>query len=152
VLAIYPRFVVTPGFPFFIKRSVSPDDFVTPPDDDKELLALFQIRCAALAKILFWKIVHFRIAMASCLAYLAILAALAVGGVFLPSADGKPVAMRMSPTAPWGGISEGGGAGRGLSKRGQRWTSRVARRKHGLRAIGGWGIDAVAAPESDDEP
>jgi hypothetical protein len=84
VLAIYTRFVVTPGFPFFIKRSVSPDDFVTPPDDDKELLALFQVRCAALAKILFWKIVLFRIAMASCLAYLVILFALAIGGVFYP--------------------------------------------------------------------
>jgi hypothetical protein len=41
VLAIYPRYVVTPGFPFFIKRSVEPEDFVTPPDDDKELLLSF---------------------------------------------------------------------------------------------------------------
>ena len=36
VLAIYPRFVLTPGFPFFIKRTVDPEDFVTPPDDDKK--------------------------------------------------------------------------------------------------------------------
>jgi hypothetical protein len=46
VLAIYPRFVATPGFPFFIKRSVTADDFVSPPDDDGELLALFRTRCA----------------------------------------------------------------------------------------------------------
>jgi hypothetical protein len=84
VLAIYPRFVVTPGFPFFIKRSVTPDDFVTPPEDDKELLALFRTRCAALAKILYWKIFLFRIAMAACLVYLAVLFVLALGGVFFP--------------------------------------------------------------------
>ena len=84
VLAIYPRYVVTPGFPFFIKRSVKPDDFVTPPDDDKELLALFRTRCAALAKILYWKIFLFRIAMAGCLVYLAIIFLLAVGGLFFP--------------------------------------------------------------------
>jgi hypothetical protein len=84
VLAIYPRYVVTPGFPFFIKRSVTPEDFVTPPDDDKELLALFRTRCAALAKILYWKILLFRIAMAGCLMYLAILFLLAVGGLFYP--------------------------------------------------------------------
>ena len=40
VLAIYPRYVVTPGFPFYIKRSVRPDDFVTPPDDEQELLGV----------------------------------------------------------------------------------------------------------------
>jgi hypothetical protein len=86
VLAIYPRFVVTPGFPFFIKRSVVPEDFVTPPDDEKELLALFRTRCAALARILYWKIFLFRIAMGGCLIYLAVLFLLAIGGVFyLPS-------------------------------------------------------------------
>ena len=84
VLAIYPRYVVTPGFPFFIKRSVSPDDFVTPPDDEQELLGLFRSRCAALAKILYWKILFFRIAMAGCLIYLVILFALAMGGVMHP--------------------------------------------------------------------
>ena len=84
ILAIYPRFVVTPGFPFFVRRSVSPDDFVTPPDDEKELLALFRNRCAALAKILYWKIVLFRIAMGACLIYLAILFALSIGGVLHP--------------------------------------------------------------------
>jgi len=92
VLAIYPRYVVTPGFPFFIKRSVCPQDFVPPPDDETELLALFQRRCAALAKILYWKILFFRTAMAACLIYLAILFALAVGGVFysLPIEGGSP--------------------------------------------------------------
>ena len=50
ILAIYPRFVVTPGFPFFVKRSVRPEDFVTPPDDEKEFFALFRDRCAALAE------------------------------------------------------------------------------------------------------
>ena len=84
VLAIYPRFVVTPGFPFFIKRSVEPEDFVSPPDDDTEFLALFRARCAALAKILYWKIALFRIAMASCLICLAVLFFLALGGVFFP--------------------------------------------------------------------
>jgi hypothetical protein len=84
VLAIYPRFVITPGFPFFIKRSVVPDDFKAPPENDEELLALFRIRCAALAKILYWKILLFRIAMASCLLYLAVLFLLAIGGVFYP--------------------------------------------------------------------
>ncbi len=84
VLAIYPRFVLTPGFPFFIKRTVDPEDFVTPPDDDKELLALFRVRCAALAKILYWKIFLFRIAMVGCLIYLAVLFLLATGGVFFP--------------------------------------------------------------------
>jgi len=81
ILAIYPRFVVTPGFPFFVKRSVSPDEFVTPPDDEEELLALFRNRCAALAKILYWKVVLFRIAMGACLIYLAILFVLSIGGV-----------------------------------------------------------------------
>jgi|SRR5208282_5308905 len=84
VLAIYPRFVVIPGFPFFIKRSAGPGDFVTPPDDDNELLALFRTRCAALAKILYWKILFFRIAMGACLIYLAILFALAIGGILHP--------------------------------------------------------------------
>lgn len=90
VLAIYPRFVITPGFPFFIKRSIRPEDFVTPPDDEKELLELFRIRCAALAKILYWKILLFRIAMAACLIYLAILFVLAIGGILHPMAtEGK---------------------------------------------------------------
>ena len=84
ILAIYPRFVVTPGFPFFVKRSVRPEDFVTPPDDEEELLALFRNRCAALAKILYWKIVLFRIAMAACLIYLAILFLLSIGGALHP--------------------------------------------------------------------
>ncbi len=83
VLAIYPRFVLTPGFPFFIKRTVDPEDFVTPPDDDKSS-RLFRVRCAALAKILYWKIFLFRIAMVGCLIYLAVLFLLAIGGVFFP--------------------------------------------------------------------
>ncbi len=58
---------------------------MTPPDDDKELLALFRNRCAALAKILYWKIVLFRIAMGACLIYLAILFALAIGGALHPA-------------------------------------------------------------------
>jgi hypothetical protein len=82
VLAIYPRFVVIPGFPFLVKRSIAPDDFVTPPDDDNELLALFRVCCAALAKILYWKILFFRIAMGACLIYLGILFVLATVGVF----------------------------------------------------------------------
>ena len=85
ILAIYPRFVATPGFPFFIKRSVAPDDFVIPPEDENELLALFRTRCAALAKILYWKILLFRIAMGVCLFYLAILFVLAIGGAVAES-------------------------------------------------------------------
>ncbi len=57
---------------------------MTPPDDEKELLALFRNRCAALAQILYWKIVLFRIAMGACLIYLAILFVLSIGGVLHP--------------------------------------------------------------------
>lgn len=80
ILAIYPRFVSTPGFPFFIRRSVCANDFETPPEDADELLALFRNRCAALAKILYWKVFLFRIAIGVCLFYLAILFFLAIGG------------------------------------------------------------------------
>src|SRR5271154_6641533 len=34
ILAIYPRFVATPGFPFFVRRTVDPEDFVIPPEDE----------------------------------------------------------------------------------------------------------------------
>jgi hypothetical protein len=84
ILAIYPRFVVTPGFPFFTKRSVRPEDSVTPPDDEEELPALFRNRCAALAKILYWKIVLFRTAMGAGLIYLVILFVLSIGGALHP--------------------------------------------------------------------
>jgi hypothetical protein len=91
ILAIYPRFVATPGFPFFVRRTIDPEDFVTPPEDENELLALFRRRCAALAKILYWKILLFRIAMGVCLFYLAILFVLAIGGALSESlAGGRP--------------------------------------------------------------
>jgi hypothetical protein len=80
ILAIYPRFVATPGFPFFIRREVRAGDFVTPPEDADELLDLFRNRCAALAKILYWKVFLFRIAIGVSLFYLAILFFLAIGG------------------------------------------------------------------------
>jgi hypothetical protein len=73
ILAIYPRFVVIPGFPFYVRRSMRPDDFVMPPEEGKDLLVLFRHRCVALADILYWKIFLFRIAMVLCLLYLVIL-------------------------------------------------------------------------------
>ncbi|MFZ2104238.1 MAG: hypothetical protein WAV18_02460 [Roseiarcus sp.] len=66
--------VVIPGFPFYVRRSMGPDDFVMPPEDAKERMVLFRHRCAALANVLYWKIFLFRIAMALCLVYLIILA------------------------------------------------------------------------------
>jgi hypothetical protein len=78
ILAIYPRFVVIPGFPFYVRRSVRHDDFVMPPEDGKELMALYRHRCRALANILYWKIFLFRIAMVLCLAYMVILVILAL--------------------------------------------------------------------------
>ena len=96
ILAIYPRFVVIPGFPFYVRRSIGPDDFVMPPEDVKERIVLFRHRCAALANILYWKIFLFRIAMVLCLVYLIILAFLALFeglsslGVAHPSPSGPP--------------------------------------------------------------
>jgi hypothetical protein len=96
MLAIYPRFVVIPGFPFYVRRSMQHDDFVTPPEDGKDLLVLYRHRCAALANILYWKIFLFRIAMVLCLIYLIILAFLALFeglsslGVAHPSPSGPP--------------------------------------------------------------
>src|ERR1700722_6588751 len=78
ILAIYPRFVVIPGFPFYVRRSMRPDDFVMPPEDGKDLMVLFRHRCAALANILYWKIFLFRIAMVLCLIYLVVLIILAL--------------------------------------------------------------------------
>src|SRR5207248_664253 len=51
IFSMYPRFLVTPGFPFYYKRSVTPEDFPLPPQDGMKLLALFQNRCATLAGI-----------------------------------------------------------------------------------------------------
>jgi len=96
LLAIYPRFVVIPGFPFYVRRSMRHHDFVMPPEDGKERMVLFRHRCAALANILYWKIFLFRIAMVLCLVYLIILAFLALFeglsslGVAQPSPSGPP--------------------------------------------------------------
>ena len=96
MLAIYPRFVVIPGFPFYVRRSMRHDDFVMPPEDGKDFLVLYRHRCAALANILYWKIFLFRIAMVLCLVYLVILAFLALFeglsslGVADPSPSGPP--------------------------------------------------------------
>lgn len=81
VLSIYPRFIVTPGFPFYFKRFITPADFVGPPEEDSELLALFRNRCAALATIFYWKMHYFRIALGISLFYLAVLVILTFGGV-----------------------------------------------------------------------
>jgi hypothetical protein len=96
LLAIYPRFVVIPGFPFYVRRSRGPVGFVMPPPEGEELMVLFRHRCAALANILYWKIFLFRIAMVLCLVYLIILAFLALFeglsslGVAHPSPSGPP--------------------------------------------------------------
>ena len=96
MLAIYHRFVVIPGFPFYVRRSMRPDDFVMPPADGKELMVLYRHRCAALANILYGKIFLFRIAMVLCLVYLVILVILALFeglsslGVAHPSPSGPP--------------------------------------------------------------
>ena len=96
LLAIYPRFVVIPGFPFYVRRSMRHDDFVMPPEDGKEGMVLFRHRCAALANILYWKIFLFRIAMVLCLVYLIILAFLALfeGLSSLGVAHPSPSALR----------------------------------------------------------
>jgi hypothetical protein len=90
LLAIYPRFVVIPGFPFYVRRSMRHDDFVMPPEDGKELMVLFRHRCAALANILYWKIFLFRIAMVLCLVYLVILVILALFEGFPRSGSRTP--------------------------------------------------------------
>jgi hypothetical protein len=59
---------------------MSPEAFVTPPEDAEAFLALQRYRCASLANILYWKIVLFRIAIGICLFYLAALVTLALGG------------------------------------------------------------------------
>src|SRR5271166_5137176 len=81
ILSIYPRFIVTPGFPFYFRRSITPADFVGPPEEESELLALFRNRCAALATIFYWKMHYFRIALGISLFYLAILLILTFGGI-----------------------------------------------------------------------
>ena len=92
IASIYPHFIVTPGFPFYFKRSIAPADFVVPPDDESELLALFRNRCAALAKIFYWKMHAFRIALGVSLIYFAVLLGLTVGGAF------HQIAFHNSPT------------------------------------------------------
>ena len=79
LLSIYPRFSATPGYPFFFKRSVGPDDFGTPPESDEEQLILLRNRCVSLAKILYSKVFYFRLALGICLLYLGLLLVLAVG-------------------------------------------------------------------------
>jgi hypothetical protein len=80
ILSLAPRFIAIPGYPFYLRRSMSPDAFVAPPEDAEAFLALLRHRCASLANILYWKIVLFRIAIGICLFYLTALSALALGG------------------------------------------------------------------------
>jgi hypothetical protein len=80
ILSLAPRFIAIPGYPFYLRRSMSPEAFVTPPEDVEDFLALLRYRCASLANILYWKIILFRIAIGICLFYLAALVALALGG------------------------------------------------------------------------
>ena len=80
ILSVFPCFIVTPGYPFFLRRSVAPDEFGGPPEDDRELLNYYRNPCASLAKILYLKVFYFRIAMGICLFYIAIIFVLAGGG------------------------------------------------------------------------
>ncbi len=82
IMTISPRVIATPGYPFFLRRSLKPEDFVAPPEESEALLALFRARCAALANILYWKIFLFRIAIGICLFYLIALLVLALVGLF----------------------------------------------------------------------
>jgi hypothetical protein len=76
LISIYPRFRVIPGYPFFVSRFVSPDLFPLPADDDETVLAELRSRCVAFAKILYWKVFFFKIAIALCFIYLIALLAL----------------------------------------------------------------------------
>ena len=92
LLSIYPRFSNTPDYPFFFRRSVGPDEFGDPPEDNREQLILFRNRCVSLATILYRKVLFFRIALGICLFYAAVLLALAIGD----AVHGFPVAGRSS--------------------------------------------------------
>ena len=81
ILSIYPRFSAFPGFPFYVKASISPTDFSAMPEDDNDLLDAYRKDCASLAKILYRKIMYFKIALGFCFLYFAILFVLAVAGV-----------------------------------------------------------------------
>ena len=85
ILAIYPRFVVTPGFPFFVKRSARPRGFCDAAGRRGRAPRLVSQPLRRTRKILYWKIVLFRTAMAACLIYLAILFALSIGGALHPA-------------------------------------------------------------------
>jgi hypothetical protein len=80
LLAIFPRFSARPGFPFRIGASVAPSEFATMPKDDGELKLAYETDCSALAEILYWKVLYFRLAMALCFFYVGVLFCLAVGG------------------------------------------------------------------------
>ncbi len=96
ILSIYPRFIVTPGFPFYYRRSISPADFVLPPDDESQLLALFRNRCAALATIFYWKMRYFRIALGISLSYLVLVLMLVAGEIAREAA--LPKFSQVAPT------------------------------------------------------
>jgi hypothetical protein len=80
LVSIFPRFSAHPGFPFRIGAAVPPDVFAKLPKDDSELALAYETDCSALAGILYRKVFHFRVAMAFCFLYVALLLCLAIGG------------------------------------------------------------------------
>jgi hypothetical protein len=78
LISIYPRFLAIPGYPFLVSRSVSPDLFPLPVEDKETTLAQLRSRCVAFAKILYWKVFFFKIAITLGFIYLVALLALTV--------------------------------------------------------------------------
>ena len=82
ILSIYPRHFVVPGYPFYVSATIRPDAFPLPAEDDETTVAHLRNRCVVMAKILYWKMYYFRIAVVICLVYLTALLILAIcGGV-----------------------------------------------------------------------
>jgi hypothetical protein len=80
ILSLIPRFSVAPGLPFYVKREVSPNDFDTIPEEENEVLNAYRNDCACLAKILYRKVLYFRIAIGFCFVYSILLFSLAITG------------------------------------------------------------------------
>jgi hypothetical protein len=85
ILSIYPRFSPSPGFPFYVRSIISPNDFAAMPEDDGEILNAYRKDCACLAVILYRKVLLFRIAMAFCFLYFSVLLILAIAGARNPT-------------------------------------------------------------------
>jgi hypothetical protein len=80
VISIFPRFSTAPSFPFYVKSAISPKDFDTIPEDESDLLRIYRDDCVSLGKILYWKVLYFKIAMVFCFLYFVVLLGLAIAG------------------------------------------------------------------------